>query len=139
VQPVRTPSEPAQPRYQIEWLDDRLPAKMMAGATITVPITLKNTGSLTWSWGGGNPFRLGYHYYRNRRRLNLPPQLDLRTDIPEDIFPDETVTIDVRVALPLEAGNYTIEFDMAQEGITWFKEQNSPVLTRWITVEAEAP
>src|SRR5205085_2837066 len=25
------------------------------------------------------------------------------------------------------------------EGITWFKEQNSPVLTRWVTVEAPAP
>ncbi len=131
--------EPEATRYQIEWLNDHFPAKMMIGETITVPITLKNTGSLTWSWGGGNPFRIGYHYYRNRRRLTMPPQSDLRTDIPEDILPGETVTIEVRVALPEEAGNYTLEFDMVHEGITWFKEQNSPVLTRWVTVEAPAP
>ena len=39
----------------------------------------------------------------------IPPQFDLRTDIPEDILPGETVTIEVRVALPEEAGNYTLE------------------------------
>ena len=130
---------PEKPRYQVEWLDDRFPTKLMIGSTITVPITLRNTGSLTWSWGGGNPFRVGYHYYRNRRRLNMPTHLDLRTDIPDDIGPDETVTIAVRVALPEEGGNYNLEFDLVQEGVTWFKEQNSPVLTRWITVEAPAP
>ncbi len=143
--PFQPPISPTRTRelekvlYQIEWLDDHLPAKMMIGETITVPITLKNTGALTWSWGGGNPFRIGYHYYRNRSRLTIPPQFDLRTDIPEDILPDETVTIEVRVALPEEAGNFTLEFDMVHEGITWFKEQNSPVLTRWITVETLAP
>ncbi|MFN8493408.1 MAG: N-acetylmuramoyl-L-alanine amidase [Caldilineaceae bacterium] len=137
-QPPRR-AEPGKPPYQVEWRDDRFPPKMMVGETITVSIILQNTGSLTWSWGGGNPFRLGYHYYRNRRRLALPPQFDVRTDIPEDVLPGETVTIQARVALPAEAGNYTIEFDMVQEGITWFKEQQSPVLTRWITVEAPAP
>ena len=33
---------------------------------------------MTWSWGGGNPFRLGYRYYRNRKVLPLPPAKDLR-------------------------------------------------------------
>ena len=22
--------------------------------------------TLTWNWGGGNPFRIGYRYYRSR-------------------------------------------------------------------------
>jgi len=126
---------PEAPSYAIEWLDDRFPESLIAGATITVPITLRNAGSLTWRWGGGNPFRLGYHFYRNRRRLTIPDDRNLRTDIPQDVPPEATVTIDARIALPLEPGNYTLELDLVQEGVTWFKQQQSVVLTRWLTIE----
>lgn len=125
--------------YRIEWLNDHFPAKLMAGETVTVTLTLRNSGVLTWRWGGGNPFRIGYHYYRNRRRLPMPTERDLRTDIPQDVLPGETITVDVQIALPLEGGNYTVELDLVQEGVTWFKDQQSPVLTRWLTVEAPAP
>lgn len=124
--------------YRVEWLNDKFPAKLLAGETVTAALTLRNDGALTWRWGGGNPFRLGYHYYRNRRRLPMPADRDLRTDIPQDVAPDETITLEVRIALPQEPGNYTLELDLVQEGVTWFKEQQSPVLTRWLTVEAPA-
>ena len=65
----------------------------------------------------------------------MPAEKELRTDVPHDVEPGETVTVEVEVALPDDAGNYTIEFDLIQEGVTWFKEMGSPVLTRWITVE----
>ena len=119
-------------------MDDEFPETLIAGETITTTLTLRNAGLLTWRWGGGNPFRIGYHYYRNRRLLPTPAERDLRTDIPQDIEPEETITVDVRIALPLDPGNYTLELDLVQEGVTWFKDQQSPVLTRWITVEAPA-
>jgi len=125
--------------YRVEWLNDQFPAKLVAGETVTVTLTLRNQGVLTWRWGGGNPFRLGYHYYRNRRRLPMPADRDLRTDIPHDVNPGETVVVNTHLALPHDPGNYTLELDLVQEGVTWFKEQQSPVLTRWITVEAPAP
>lgn len=134
----RSVTAEAPPPYGVEWLDDRFPARMTAGETITVPLTVRNAGALPWLWGGGNPFRLGYHYYRGRRRLNMAPQRDLRTDLPADVPPGETVTIEARIALPPEPGNYTIELDLVHEGVTWFKAQKAPVLTRWLTVEATA-
>lgn len=127
---------PDVPSYSVEWIDDRFPESLVAGEIITVPITVHNTGSLTWRWGGGNPFRLGYHLYRNRRRLAIPTERSLRTDIPQDVTPDGTVTINARIALPTEPGNYTLELDLVQEGVTWFKQQQSSVLTRWLTIEA---
>lgn len=134
------PAKPAAlPSYRIAWLDDRFPPKLRVGETITVPLTLRNEGSLTWNWGGGNPFRLGYHYYRGRRRLAMPAEKDVRTDVPADVPPGAEVTLDAVVSLPDEPGNYTLEFDLVQEGVTWFKEQGSPVLTRWLTVEAAEP
>lgn len=131
--------QPPAPKYRVEWLDDRFPAKMNAGQVINVPLTLKNTGALTWRWEGGNPFRLGYRYYRNRKPLDVPTERDIRTDITADVPPGASVGLDLRLALPLEPGNYTLEIDMVHEGVTWFKEQESPVLTRWITVEAARP
>lgn len=122
--------------YGIEWVSDNFPARLSVGQIITVVMTVRNTGTLTWRWGGGNPFRLGYRYYRNRRLLKMAPAKDLRTDIPDDVMPGQTVAIQARIALPDEPGNYTLEFDLVHEGVTWFKEQGSPVLTRWLTVEA---
>jgi N-acetyl-anhydromuramyl-L-alanine amidase AmpD len=123
----------------VEWVDDRFPPRMLAGQTITVPITVKNAGSLTWRWGGGNPFRLGYAYYRNRKRLPMPLDRDVRTDISDDVLPGDAVVIEARIALPHDPGNYTLELDLVHEGVTWFKDQGSPVLTRWVTVEALPP
>ncbi len=128
------PAEPVSP-FRIQWIDDHLPRDVSVGETIIASLELRNAGSTTWTWGGGNPFRLGYHYYRNRHRLDMPEDKELRTDVPHDVEPGETISIDVEVALPDEPGNYTIEFDLIQEGVTWFKEMGSPVLTRWITVE----
>jgi N-acetyl-anhydromuramyl-L-alanine amidase AmpD len=134
----RSEAQPAPP-YQVEWLDDRFPPRLVAGEIVTATLTVRNKGSLTWLWGGGNPFRLGYHYYRGRRRLPLAPALDLRTDLPEDVPPGGLVTLTARIALPAEPGNYTLELDLVHEGVGWFKEQKSPVLTRWLTVEAPPP
>lgn len=132
----RRAAEP--PPYQIEWLGEQFPERMQAGQTIVVPITIKNSGSIPWTWGGGNPVRLGYRYYRNRRLLPLAAGRDLRTDVPEDVPPGQIVTIDAHIALPEEAGNYTIELDLVHEGIAWFKEKGGTPLTRWLTVEAAA-
>ncbi len=137
--PTAPVAEAPAPPYRVAWLDDRFPEHLLVGETITVPLTLRNAGGQAWDWGGGNPFRLGYHYYRNRRRLPLPTALDLRTDIPNDVPPGDTVTIDVRIALPEAPGNYTLELDLIQEGVGWLKEQGSPVLTRWLTVEDTRP
>ncbi len=128
--------EPARPRYRIEWVDDAFPPKMTVGQVISVPITLRNTGALTWRWSGGNPFRLGYRYFRNRKLIEVEADRDLRTDIPQDVPPGQEITLEARVATPNEPGNYTLEMDLIHEGVTWFKEQESPVLTRWLTIEA---
>jgi len=124
------------PPYRIEWDTMTLPSRMMVGAVIEVQITLKNSGSLVWSMADTHPFRLGYHYYRNTSQLTIPTDRALRTELPQDVAPGQSITQTMRIALPQEPGNYTLEIDLSHEGITWFKEQGSTPLTRWITVEA---
>ena len=122
--------------YRAQWLDDRFPSRLNAGQIVTVPITVKNNGAIPWTPGGEHPFRLGYRYYRNRRILSLGEDKNLRTDVPQTVGAGETVTINARIALPDQPGNYTLEMDVVHEDVTWLKEQGSPVLTRWLTVEA---
>ncbi len=115
--------------YRAQWLDDRFPSRLNAGQIVTVPITVKNAGALTWTAEGDQPFRIGYRYYRNRRMLALGADKDLRTEAPQMVKPGDTATIPVRIALPDQPGNYTLEVDVVHEGVTWLKEQGSPVLT----------
>ncbi|MCB0046112.1 MAG: N-acetylmuramoyl-L-alanine amidase [Caldilineaceae bacterium] len=129
---------PAEP-YAAAWIDDRFPDRLKVGSTITVPLTLRNAGALPWRTGSGNPVRLGYHYYRGRKQLPMPEHLDVRTDFAHDVPPGATVSLVARIALPAAPGNYTLELDLIQEGVGWFKQQGSPVLTRWLTVEDERP
>ena len=141
-EPRETARSPEPVPYRAQWIDDRFPAHLRAGQTVTVPITVKNTGTETWIASGEFPFRVGYRYYRNRRMLALGDEKDVRTELPQDIAPEEAVTLSVRLALPDQPGNYTLEVDIIHEGVAWLKELGSPVLTRWITVEAprrEAP
>lgn len=122
--------------YQIEWLDNEFPEKMLAGEIIEASFTIRNTGTLTWTWGGSHPFQLGYHYYRNRRKLPQRREQDIRTDVPHDITPGMAAVIQARIALPDQPGNYTLEVDLVHQGVSWFKDQKATVLTRWLTVEA---
>ncbi len=134
--PVPTARKRASlPDYRVQWVDDRFPPRLTVGQTAIVPITVRNVGAIPWEWGGEQPFRVGYRYYRNRRLLALGADKDVRTDVPATVAPDTQITIDMRLALPDQPGNYTLELDLVHEGVTWFKEQGSPVLTRWVTVE----
>ena len=137
--PVGTAAAGDSAPYAVEWLNDHFPDRVFVGQTVAVHVTVRNIGSLTWNWGGTHPFRMGYHYYRNRRQLPMTHEQEIHTDIPQDVPPGETVDIDVRVRMPEQAGNYTLELDLLHEGVTRFKAQGGKVLTRWVTVEtAEA-
>ncbi len=124
--------------YLVEWVADHMPEKLLAGETISVLATLRNAGTESWPIGGGNPVRIGYNYFRSRKKLQLTTLQEARTDLPGAVAAGETVSVAVRVVLPEKAGNYTLEIDLVQEGVGWFKEQKSPVLSRWLTVESPA-
>ncbi len=133
------PSQPSGPAYRAQWLKGKLPKPLFAGTEITVPITVKNIGNIVWPRDGRNPVRLAYYYMQNKERVPLPPDREIHTPLPKDVAPGETVTFNARIALPPEPGNYTLKIDLVHEGKTWFGDQNSAVLTRWLTVHpAEA-
>lgn len=130
-----------QPEKQPYRADIRLPQPLTAadaGATLTVAVTVRNTGRDAWPRGGPNPVRLGYRWYDAGGQQVAAA--DHRTPLPRDVAPGEEVQISATLAAPAQAGTYTLSFDLVHEGITWFADKgNTPAKARVAVSGAAAP
>jgi len=91
-----------------------------ANGTATVPLTVKNTGSLPWS--AAQLYSASYHITRWDDTVVVWD--GVRTPLP-DIAPGQSATINVAVRAPA-AGSYVVKFDLVREGVTWFSGQGIP-------------
>jgi N-acetyl-anhydromuramyl-L-alanine amidase AmpD len=126
---------PPGPRYRVEWLGGQLPRSLYAGEVISFPLAVRNLGAMTWPQQGEHPVYLAYRFYQNQSEVPIPPERQLRSSLPKDVEPDESVTIQAQVALPEKPGNYTLIMDLLHEGVAWFQEHQSDTLIRWMTVQ----
>jgi hypothetical protein len=105
---------------------------LIAPATQTsVPVTLTNTGSRTWS---PPSFTLSYHLVDAAGRVVVWD--GLRTALPQNVAPGQSVTVQAAFSLPT-AGSYTIRWDLVQEGVTWFSWRGVPVGTSRVSTAPE--
>ncbi|HEY64492.1 MAG TPA: hypothetical protein G4O02_07955 [Caldilineae bacterium] len=129
--PVREP-------YRVTFLSHDTPTQMSPGEIYTVRLHLRNEGSRTWRQDGPNPVHVGYHWFdQDGDPVLLPPEHDFRSELPSDIAPDEEVEVEARVAAPSQVGSFTLEWDLVEEGITWFQDQGSEPLS--VPVEVAIP
>jgi hypothetical protein len=49
---------------------------------------------------------------------------DGRATLCDPIEPDQAMTLDLPLQAPGEAGEYIVEIDLVEEGMTWFTEKN---------------
>jgi hypothetical protein len=122
--------------YLAGWSNHTTPQTMPAGGTVRVAINVQNRGTLTWSAAGANPVRLGYHWYdENGHVVSLPPEADHRSALPSDApFAAQVNWANALLTAPTIPGDYTLRWDLAQEGISWFADRGSPVLAVPVTV-----
>jgi hypothetical protein len=128
--------------YRAEY---QVPASLEArpGAALSVPVEVTNRGLAVWQTAGNRPFNLSYHL------TNFSPTQTaqvgivqassddaimysgVRTPLPTDVPPNSSVRLSAQVAAPPNPGDYVIEWDMIQEGVTWFSRKGqAPGLTR---------
>ncbi|GAC1698870.1 MAG: hypothetical protein NVS9B6_09680 [Candidatus Limnocylindrales bacterium] len=91
-----------------------------ANGSATVPLTVKNTGSLAWT--ASQLYDASYHITRWDDSVVVWD--GARTPLP-DIAPGQSATILVAVRAPA-AGSYVVKFDLVREGVTWFSGQGIP-------------
>gem|GEM_PF-1147622 len=96
----------------------------------TVPVTVTNTGSLTW--GANSAFRLAYHWYQGSTLITFDGH---RTFLPQSVGPGQSLALTAILQAPVTPGTYTLKWDMLQEGVTWFSWQGVATGDQTVTIQ----
>ena len=138
--PERVPAsvpEPAALRVQgafdAEYSDPDIPEVMGTSQDVTVDVTVRNSSWREWrSEQTPHPILLSYHWLDARRG---PVEYDgLRTPLPRSVAPGEACALTVRVRTPAKPGNYVLEIDLVEEGVSWFSRAGTRPLRSRIRV-----
>jgi SpoIID/LytB domain protein len=95
-------------------------APALVGSEHIVPVSLTNTGNITWRANGPGATLLSYHWYdpTGERVLLWDGE---RTALREDLPPGASRTVGLRVTMPPRVGVYALKPDLVREGIGWFQ------------------
>jgi hypothetical protein len=124
-------------RYRVAWLSVAAPTEGKTGETVTVPVRLRNDGSLTWVPDGNHPVHLSYKWLDTDRKVVVAD--GLRTSLGRQVPPLEEISLDARLQFPPTAGQYILQLDMVEELVTWFQWKGSPVYEAQVKVEPVVP
>jgi YD repeat-containing protein len=116
-----------QTAYGAQFISQSVPAQMTTGQTYSVSVTMKNTGTNTWS--PESYYRLGAQNPQDVSVWRMG-----RVDLPASVPPGATVTIPFTVTAPTTGGAYNFQWQMVHDGVTWFGD-----LTANVQVQVVAP
>ena len=128
---------PAPPYPHAFALDGRAPRILYSSTEIAVPLTITNTGTRAW-----NPasVHVSYHWVwfvprelAARSRWDIPYHDGIRTDLGDAVAPGARIAVQGRLLPPSMPGLYWLQWDMVEEGVTWFA-QESPRQPRALVV-----
>ena len=115
---------------------------LKTGQTVFISVLVRNNSDVVWPAIGQREARprdykyyikLGAHWFDAAG--TTPVHDDERLSLPYDLHPREQAEFLVRVVAPKSPGSYTLEFDMVQEGISWFSLKGSKALIFKVTIE----
>ena len=97
------------------------------GEQKTVPVTVTNTGNVSWNATGANPIDLSYHLLD---ASGSPVVWDgARAQLGGDLAPGASRAIPLTITAPLASGTYTLAVEMVREGSGWFSQLGAPAAT----------
>lgn len=105
------------------------PPSLTAGQTVIVPVTVTNTGTLTW--GVNSAFRLAYHWYNEGSFVLWE---GFRTVLPQAVGPGQSIALQAILQAPSIPGTYSLRWDMIEDGVTWFSAQGVPMADQTVVV-----
>jgi stage II sporulation protein D len=88
------------------------------GATVTIPVALRNRDSVSWPAAGEKAVKLSYHVYDAAGRVLAWD--GLRTSLPDDLPVGGGDVVPMAVAAPGLTGTYTVAPDLVRDGLGWF-------------------
>lgn len=119
------------------------PSKVTAGQVFSLPVGVQNTGTKIWArddCAADTLFFVSYHWAVNG--VSAGPNFEgQRTPIPKPMKPGDSAKLTLVVQAPLVPGDYTLVFDVVQEGFAWFSGLDLEAVTGgpWNVKVAAAP
>lgn len=99
------------------------PATMTVCQLLSIPVTVKNDGPLTWEATGAEPYNLSYHWLYPSGEV---AQFEgIRTPLKRNVAPGQSEATLAEVRAPTRPGSYFLVWDMVQEEVSWFSLKSS--------------
>ena len=95
------------------YVSQSVPLTMNTGETRAITVTLRNSGTTTWSTAGG------YHL-ASQNPANNSTWLLNSVVLPASVAPGTSVTFSFNITAPTAAGSYNMQWQMAQNGVGLF-------------------
>jgi hypothetical protein len=129
---------PARKPYAVEWLaPSQWPKQMSPVEQRTFDFKLRNAGTRDWLAGGPHPVHLAYAWFTPSGQWAGDWQT-FRTPLPADVSPDEEVSLPgVVLRAPSVTGDYVLRWELVEEGVTWFSQQDAEPLEVRLKVKPE--
>lgn len=113
------------------------PPNAKAKQQVTLRVAVTNRSDVTWlaRERAAAPLQLylGNHWLDATGRDIVHD--DGRAPLTRNLAPGETMELKLMVNAPKLAGNYILELDMLQEGVSWFASQGSPTIRLPMKIE----
>ena len=116
---LRLRSRDAATWYRAEYISLSSSPQVEARQVMTVSLTVRNNGLLTWPAVGNQAVLLSYHWQDSASDRTVIFE-GWRTPLPAEVTPGAEVTLAAFVLAPTEPGRYLLQWDMVQESVLWF-------------------
>ncbi|MEA2015985.1 MAG: LCP family protein [Actinomycetota bacterium] len=98
------------------------PEYLEPGEEFEVTVKVKNSGFMMWESTGKERMDLGAHWI-DRDTEEAVIWDGERGLLPSDVSHGEEAEIEMTIKAPDKPGNYTLQYDMAHERVTWFSDR----------------
>jgi uncharacterized protein YcfL len=136
---LRFPGLPPTPDYKAQWVSIvNVPQGVLTtNELVSGRVVVRNVGAQVWYADGANPVRLSYRWY-NAQGLEIPlAPVAEHFALTQNVLPGQTAIFEqVKLRAPQWQGDYTVRFDLIQEGNAWFSAFQSPTFDARVTVQA---
>ena len=121
--PPPTPTPTPSPTYGFSVTADNTPAAMLPNSTSSVSITFNNSSNFTWSATGASAVQAVYRWLNGQNQVVATGNTIV---LPQNVAVNASVALNVTVQTPVQAGAYTLQWDMVQGGKA-FSQQGAHV------------
>lgn len=133
----REPRPLADEDFRAELRAVEVPVRVAAKARVKIRVAVRNAGGAVWlaRERGLSPLQLSAANHWLDLSGKPVTNDDGRGALPQDLHPGEETEIIFAVNAPRRPGDYLLEIDMLQEGVSWFALKGSQTLRVPVKVE----